>query len=258
MKKFASILLTLLLAISCTFALAACGDPCKDGHKGGTATCTQKAVCEVCEKEYGELLPHTGGVATCKTKATCSVCNQQYGELGYHDFTVAANRILVWRGDGENIPVTSICKYCDEISPPGQSLGNYRLISALMNPPDHPNAIKEFYKVIFDYTGNDASFSIMQADKRLEIGTSENARTCTIDDSRKDPADIKGEITVINGNLILKGNVNTSGKIIVKAGATLTIEEGAAIINSGEIIIEQGGHLVGEESSVTGTAIVKK
>ena len=28
-----------------------------DGHTGGTATCTQKAVCEVCGKAYGELDP---------------------------------------------------------------------------------------------------------------------------------------------------------------------------------------------------------
>ncbi len=281
MKKLASIFLTLVLALSCTFVLAACGDPCKDGHTGGTATCTQKAVCEVCEKEYGELLAHTGGTATCQVKAkctvcnqeygelaahtggtatcqekaTCSVCNNKYGELGYHDYTVAANRILIWRGDGENILVTSICKYCDTISPPGQSLGNYRTISALMNPPDHPNAIKEFYKLIFDYADNDAVFSIMQADKRLEIGTETDARTCTIDDSKSNPADIKGEITVVNGNLILKGNVKMSGKIIVKSGATLTIETGAEVANSGAITVEKGGILV-NNGTVTGTDIV--
>ena len=30
-----------------------------DGHTGGTATCTEKAVCEVCGKAYGELDPNT-------------------------------------------------------------------------------------------------------------------------------------------------------------------------------------------------------
>ena len=29
-----------------------------DGHTGGTATCTEKAVCEVCGKSYGELDPN--------------------------------------------------------------------------------------------------------------------------------------------------------------------------------------------------------
>ncbi len=28
-----------------------------DGHTGGKATCTEKAVCEVCGKPYGELDP---------------------------------------------------------------------------------------------------------------------------------------------------------------------------------------------------------
>ena len=50
-------------------------------HTGGTATCEAKAVCEVCEQEYGELADHTGGEATCKDKAVCEVCEQEYGEL---------------------------------------------------------------------------------------------------------------------------------------------------------------------------------
>ena len=96
------------------------------GHKGGTATCKDKAVCEVCQLHYGELdmsnhaggteikdakdatctedgytgdtcckgcgtklesgkvIPaagHKGGTATCKDKAVCEVCQQPYGEL---------------------------------------------------------------------------------------------------------------------------------------------------------------------------------
>ncbi len=257
MKKFASMFLTLLLALSCTFALAACGDPCKDGHTGGTATCTQKAVCEVCKKEYGELLAHTGGTATCVKKATCSACNQEYGELGDHDFSHAENRILTWLGPGENIPYETICAVCGNLSTAEMSLGNYRTLESLMNPDDHPNAIKSFYKVIYDYQLNaeGVAFSNMQVGKRLEIGTSENARTCTIDNSKGNPADIKGEITVVKGNLILKGNVKMSGKIIVKSGATLTIEDGAEVANSGEITIEQGGILV-NNGNVTGTDIV--
>ena len=96
------------------------------GHKGGTATCKDKAVCEVCRQPYGELnknnhtggtevkdakdatctengytgdtcckgcgaklesgkvIPaagHKGGTATCKDKAVCEVCRQPYGEL---------------------------------------------------------------------------------------------------------------------------------------------------------------------------------
>ena len=51
------------------------------GHKGGEATCTDKAVCEVCEQPYGEEPQgHKGGKATCTDKAVCEVCEQPYGE----------------------------------------------------------------------------------------------------------------------------------------------------------------------------------
>ena len=95
------------------------------GHKGGKATCSKKAVCSVCGKEYGEVDPtnhgetelrnakkatctedgntgdtyckscntkikggtvikatgHKGGKATCSKKAVCSVCGKEYGEV---------------------------------------------------------------------------------------------------------------------------------------------------------------------------------
>lgn len=37
-------------------------------HTGGTATCTQKAVCTICGQEYGELLPHSF------VNGICTVC----------------------------------------------------------------------------------------------------------------------------------------------------------------------------------------
>ena len=75
-------------------------------HTGGTATCTDKAVCSVCGMEYGELTPHVfdqkvttekylASEATCTTKAiyyySC-VCGEkdtetfEYGELAPHVF----------------------------------------------------------------------------------------------------------------------------------------------------------------------------
>ena len=53
-------------------------------HTGGTATCTERAVCEVCNEPYGELAAHTGGTATCTERAVCEVCNQPYGEPPAH------------------------------------------------------------------------------------------------------------------------------------------------------------------------------
>ena len=104
-------------------------------HTGGTATCKDKAVCEICGEEYGELdannhtgkevweqtetthtkkwnccgkftveeaahtfehgvctvceytCTHTGGTATCKDKAVCEICGEAYGELNPENHT---------------------------------------------------------------------------------------------------------------------------------------------------------------------------
>ncbi|HBN56535.1 MAG TPA: hypothetical protein DD414_07145 [Lachnospiraceae bacterium] len=58
------------------------GEPDPDNHTGGTATCTSPAVCEECQKPYGELNPdnHTGGTATCTSPAVCEECQKTYGE----------------------------------------------------------------------------------------------------------------------------------------------------------------------------------
>ena len=61
-------------------------------HTGGTATCTQKAVCTICNQEYGELTPHTGGKATCKERAKCENCGLEYGDYAPHDYS--GGRIL--------------------------------------------------------------------------------------------------------------------------------------------------------------------
>ncbi len=87
-------------------------------HSGGTATCTDKAVCSVCNIAYGTVadhsftvlqkdadkhwytcaacgeekpgsrVSHSGGTATCTDKAVCSVCNTAYGTVADHSFTV--------------------------------------------------------------------------------------------------------------------------------------------------------------------------
>ena len=49
---------------------------------GGTATCSQKAICIVCNNAYGELGEHSGGTATCSVQATCSLCGEKYGDYG--------------------------------------------------------------------------------------------------------------------------------------------------------------------------------
>ena len=90
----------------------------KAAHSGGTATCTAKKKCEICNQSYGELNPsnhtdlsdwtsdetdhwktcsacntdieksaHTGGAATCTEAKKCEVCGQSYGELNPSNHT---------------------------------------------------------------------------------------------------------------------------------------------------------------------------
>lgn len=56
------------------------------GHKGGTATCKEQAICDICGKGYGKTVDHSYEAvvfpATCKaegyTEYTCTVCNDSY------------------------------------------------------------------------------------------------------------------------------------------------------------------------------------
>ena len=93
-------------------------------HYGGTATCTQAAVCEACRSSYGQPLGHdyawqsngngthtgtcqrdgcgdtvenqpcTGGTATCTAGKLCEVCGGEYTEPLDHDYAWQYN------GDG--------------------------------------------------------------------------------------------------------------------------------------------------------------
>ena len=94
----------------------ACGaDINKTAHSGGKATCMEKAKCEICLAEYGDLnsanhsnvstiltsdggyhwyecacgadinkTAHSGGTATCTAKAKCEACSTEYGDYAKH------------------------------------------------------------------------------------------------------------------------------------------------------------------------------
>lgn len=89
-------------------------------HSGGTATCTEKAVCEVCGVSYGETIAHSyvlidpttdtthsylcqcgecektedhsGGTPTCAMKAKCTACGAFYGDTLPHTYTVLVSK----------------------------------------------------------------------------------------------------------------------------------------------------------------------
>ncbi len=90
-------------------------------HEGGSVTCTEPAICTVCQGNYGtalghsftqlmhdethhwnqcihcgildEKLPHAGGTASCTKAAVCSSCMIPYGQLLAHSYSDA------WRYD---------------------------------------------------------------------------------------------------------------------------------------------------------------
>ena len=57
-------------------------------HSGGTATCTEQAVCEKCNEPYGEKLGHDWQDATCDAPKTCKRqgCGVTEGEKLGHDW----------------------------------------------------------------------------------------------------------------------------------------------------------------------------
>ncbi len=50
------------------------------GHKGGTATCKELAICETCQQPYGDLAAHTEKVVT-GTAATCTTPGKKDGKV---------------------------------------------------------------------------------------------------------------------------------------------------------------------------------
>ena len=73
-------------------------------HTGGTATCNSKAVCTICNDEYGSIdadaHPEASvTAATCTKQAYCSECDTSFGETAPHNYK-----------DGK-------CTECDEDDP---------------------------------------------------------------------------------------------------------------------------------------------
>ena len=61
-----------------------------DGSYDEVVRCT---VCNAEIKREKKIIPatgHTGGTATCQKKAVCRVCNQEYGDFAPHDFDTSA------------------------------------------------------------------------------------------------------------------------------------------------------------------------
>ncbi|MBQ9715890.1 MAG: hypothetical protein IJV77_05735 [Clostridia bacterium] len=285
MKKFAIALLTLVMMLSLTL-VAACSSPCEHvwEETSNTATCTTDGTktftCSECEETKTEASQKTGHNMSAYEVTTAAVCNTpgvktstcQNEGCNYsttqtimapgHNIYDPSCRILFWNGSGNNINYHSVCMDCGGIDTAESSLGNYRTLDKLFAPlPTDQNAIFSFYKVVYVYN-YDVSFSVMKDGQLMEIGQADQAaKACTIDVAASttgaSEANIAGDIIVVNGKLTIKGDVNFSGSIVVKAGSTLVIDSTANIANSGSITVEAGATLT-NNGTVTGTAIVNQ
>ena len=89
------------------------------GHEGGTATCVQKAVCDVCHEEYGDYGEHSYSAVvtapTCTkegyTTYTCTVCQKSYAAdtVPAKDHSVAE-----WTLNEDAKTASGTCTECNE------------------------------------------------------------------------------------------------------------------------------------------------
>ena len=82
-------------------------------HSGGTATCTAKAICEICGVEYGELAPHVYSVWKHNETEHWKACEK----CGAEETTKSAHNYNVWVKDGSSYDYkTCECGAKDEIN----------------------------------------------------------------------------------------------------------------------------------------------
>lgn len=97
-KKIFSILLITLTTCALMLALTACGGDNSSNHTHSYKTLSSNSSSHWYECSCGEkngIDSHKGGTATCQDKAFCIVCNEEYGEIGYCSYV---NGTCIWCG----------------------------------------------------------------------------------------------------------------------------------------------------------------
>jgi|GEM_PF-1366158 len=94
------------------------------GHTGGTATCSEQAVCDICKEPYGKTTDHNYEAvvfeATCTkggyTEYTCTDCGDSYkgDETAVVDHTYDEGKVTVEATCDTEGEKTFTCLYCDD------------------------------------------------------------------------------------------------------------------------------------------------
>jgi len=126
------------------------------GHTGGTPSCSKKAICTRCSKEYGNLLEHTFGEWNEVEPATeekeglkervCSGCNKKETEkiavLGHtHKYQEILEFDAICSGKGLKKHICSCGDSYDEIIPAKQH--SYSEYEILVNPTETTDGYKQ-------------------------------------------------------------------------------------------------------------------
>ena len=102
-------------------------------HFGGTATCTEKAKCDLCGAEFGDFLPHSltkteAKAPTCTVEGneaywTCGTCGKYFSdasgdtEIAKDSWIISAinhdwnDAVYTWSDDGSTCTATRTCKH---------------------------------------------------------------------------------------------------------------------------------------------------
>lgn len=83
-------------------------------HKGGTATCTQQAVCTMCSQPYGEKAAHSFSNKWTSDAdqhwRICTVCNTEKGSVAAHTFEWKIDAVATEKATGLKHEACTSCK----------------------------------------------------------------------------------------------------------------------------------------------------
>ena len=178
MKNIMKSLVLVMVVVLMLAVFTACNLTTTCSHEGGTATCTEQAVCEKCGESYGETLAHAIVVreaveATCTDSGMtegsyCSVCSEVF----------AAQEVIP--ADGHNMAAAtcdapSTCTVCGHTE--GEAIANHTINATYKNSvltfacTTCSDVFTPANSVVYDGENTKYSITIQNADQKPNKGT---------------------------------------------------------------------------------------